>query len=452
VKILGLELRKAKPPPAGASGRDADSRLADTWGDYSDPNWVWNGPQRWVTIDEMRKTDATVKSTLWMIYLVVRSARWSSEPASTDPLDKLVDWACRKQFGLGDEEGQLDQSWGASVQQALLSVPLGSMFEEIVYDDPTVWRDADGDEHPIIPIARLAPRYPSTIKRVNRDPKGRITSIEQNLTKTSPIPAEKLAYYCLEPDPGHAYTGGGGWYGTSALRAAWLPWKLKKEIMIITGIAWDRYGGGGTPFIWRPSGAGAAGERKAREMARDFRTHEHGYLSAEGPAGKPGSAVDGWWVELLTAAIEDPVTFLRWASEQISGNLMQQFAALGTTLQGARSVGEVLERPYYLMLETLARDVIARERRRQVLRRFVDVNFGEHVATPKITVSRIRELPVDDMAKVISDLDAAGYNFADRGAQNDMRDRLGFDHLPEDMGIEPVVPREGDGLPDPAAA
>ena len=219
--------------------------------------------------------------------------------------------------------------------------------------------------------------------------------------------------------------------------------KLKKEIMIITGIAWDRYGGGGTPMIFRPSGTNAA---KAAQMARDFRAHESGYLTVEGPAGKPGSGVDGWWVELLAAAVTDPTPFLRWCSEQISTNLMQQFAALGTTMQGARAVGQVLVDPYYLALETIAKDLVVRERRRQVVRRFVDVNFGEQIDTPKITVSKIRELPITELAAVIADLAGAQLTFTDRDSQNDIRDRLGFDHLPDEVGIEPNNP-EGDGLP-----
>jgi hypothetical protein len=62
----------------------------------------------------------------------------TSSPPPT-PEDALVAECCRWQFGLGDYDGQLDQSWQRTLRQKLLKNRYGCMFEEIVWGDPVLF-------------------------------------------------------------------------------------------------------------------------------------------------------------------------------------------------------------------------------------------------------------------------------------------------------------------------
>jgi hypothetical protein len=71
---------------------------------------------------------------------------------------------------------------------------------------------------------------------------------------------------------------------------------------------------------------------------------------------------------------------------------MLQFARQGFGQTGARATAETQIDPYFLAVQELA-DYVRRERARQVIRRFVEVNFGQEAAetrTPLLTVSKIQ--------------------------------------------------------------
>jgi hypothetical protein len=80
----------------------------------------------------------------------------------------------------------------------------------------------------------------------------------------------------LEEEPGR-------WDGVSLLRAAWGPWELKKQLMISSGIAWDRWAAG-IPVVRYPERWRRLSCEKAEEIGRSIRTHERAYVAFEGPA------------------------------------------------------------------------------------------------------------------------------------------------------------------------
>jgi len=83
--------------------------------------------------------------------------------------------------------------------------------------------------------------------------------------------------------------------------------------------------------------------------------------------------------------------------------------------------------------------LVRRERERQVIRRIVEVNFGIEAAdryTPKLTVTRVQAKDPIVTAQAISYLSNAGFTFTDRGAQDDVREMLGFGKLDDaDRGV-----------------
>lgn len=430
------QFASAKPPPGGELGVDSDHWLNRWAGGGPDPNVILTGSQKFGVYDEMALSDATCKALLWMVKLPLMGAIWDAEPASEDPVDQTIANAVRWNFGLADYDGQLDVTWRASLEQKLLKLRYGCMWEELVWGDPVTWTDEDtGVERLIRPIVRLAPRLPKSVIDVEYD-QGRVTKITQNLANAKPIPADKLAYYVIDAIPGQ-------WSGTSMLRAAWGPWELKKQLMISAGIAWDRWASG-FPVIRYPANGGPAEQDKAEEMGRSVRNHERAYLTFAGP--KPTDlSPDGWdiTIEGGPANLPDPVPLIKQYDYEILQAGLQTFMALGNMHSGSRAVGQVQDEPYYMVVEAIATD-LGLEIQRQAWRRFVDVNFGTEYDTPNCKASKIQSEDVAQLSHTLSELHLAGFDFSDVDTQNDVRERLHFPQLADDW----VAPgTEGSGLP-----
>jgi hypothetical protein len=440
VKAFGIEVRRneAVKPPTGEYGLDGDNFANKYVEALQDVNPALPGFLKFDAFDEMVHTDSTAKAVVWVPKLALRSAHWEHKPASKDGIDGLIAEACDWNFGLGDHAGggHAAQSWQQSIDQASLTLRYGAMFEEIVWGDLLTWRSSDGEERPLIPIDRLAPRLPRTIRSVKwKD--GRISEIEQSLLNTKPIPGDKLAYYALEPEPGR-------WDGVSLLRAAWGPWELKRQLMIAAGIAWDRWASG-FPVVRYPKSVAPPALEKAEELGRAIRNHEHAYAAFEGGPPTELNGDDGWDITIQGGAgvLPDPTPLMIRYELAIYGAGLMQWMALGTSSKtGARATAQVQDEPFYVFLEAFAGDVAA-ARQRQVLRRFVDVNFGTEYATPELTVSKIQSEDVEKLARTLGELRTAGFNLSYRELQNYVMTLAHLPAMPETLSAT----GEGEGLP-----
>lgn len=465
---FGMEVRRfadgARPLPTVEQARamaalpTGDDSLASALASGSD--WPWTvsyvglrptenpelmGKTKYFVFDDMRWSDPAVKSTLWLYKLPIKAGDYSCIAADANPVDKAVRDAVCWNFGLGGELGTMDLSWKEQQSQELLMLDFGAMFEEIVYGDPVSWWDADGDEHLLRPIARLAPRFPSSIRwpdGVRTDPRtGLISWLVQDVPGAMPIPGELIAPYVLDRE-------GIDWMGTSLLRPMYGPWRLKRALMISSGIAWDRYSLG-VPAVWYPKGGGTSKKREAEDVARNYRAHERAWLVFEGKRGDP----NGWDIDIIDGqkTVADPTQLLRLYDEQIFTGAMQHFMVLGRTGGGNRALGEALGEPFYLAAQAIAEDLVMMKLRTSI-RRFVDVNFGTDVDVPKIEVSGIQTHNLQELATSIYDLSQAGLSFTDPDTQNDIRQnyldlrplpaplREAIDGFPEEVGIEQTPP------------
>lgn len=459
MKILGMEVRRfadggghtrslaALPPGIGP---DMDTPSASSHG--SDAPWPismvgmrptenpeMQGRFKYAIYDDMRWSDPAVKSTLWIYKLPMRSARYGLVPASDDPVDRVVADAVAHQFGLDDEEGILDWTWPQLVGQCSLCLDYGAHGHEIVEGDPIIWTDADGDEHDIVPISRLAPRFASSVRfpdGIRTDPTtGRIALIIQDIPGATPIPGEQIMWHTLDRE-------GTDWMGQSLLRSMYGAWRLKRAVMVAAGIAWDRYAVG-IPAVWYPRGGGTSKKAEAERIARDFRLHERAWLTFEGKrSSAPGATDAGWDIDIIQQTPPDPANLIRLYDEQIFTGAMQHFMVLGRTSGGNRALGEALGEPFYLAAQAIAEDIV-QEIRRTAIRRFVDRNFGVDVDLPKISVSGIQSHDIGVLATAIYDLAQAGLSYTDRDTQNDLRDLLHLRELPEDLlGAIQTVPED----------
>jgi hypothetical protein len=385
---------------------------------------------------EMRE-DPACRSLLWLWKLPIRSAEWAITPSKKDPDGDAIAQAradfASEQVGLGTHDGWMNLSWDEWLQQTLLCLDYGSMGEEIIWAEPKIWTDADGDEHLVRSIAQMAPRFPYTVDTIETDNEtGWIGRVRQDLPGADWIPGRKLAWYVLDRE-------GKNWWGRSMLRAAYGPWYLKKSLSVAAAIGWDRFAAG-LPIVTHPPGM----EQKAKDIGRNMRVHERAWIAIQDDPQTPR-----WKIDLLSGngTLMDPTPLLRFYNGEIAIAGLQQFSSLGTTERGSRAVGEVLADPYYLAVQSLAK-YIAAERMKRFLRRLFDVNFGPGVPVPEVVVSKIEGRNVSGLARTLADLATAGLSFTDRDTQNDIRDRLDLRHLPDlpaDVGIAPA-PTEGGSI------
>lgn len=414
----------------GSSGSDGESHYRGIWDSGSEINPIFRGRNRWLLYNEMRN-DPMVKAILWLYKLPIRSAVWDVRAAGDgkDPIDRAVGEAIKWQFGLGVEEGKLSQTHDEWLTQRLLCLNWGASFEEILWaDDLDWWRDPTaGDElRPMRPIARLALRRPSTVSKIEWDEKtGRVKTLEQDLPNTKPIPGNKLAHYAIERE------GDSDWMGESLLRAMYGSWKVKKSLFISGAIAWDRWASG-IPEVRYPQGGGAGKKERAERIGENLRVHERAYVAFE------GQEQDGWGLKIHTANVQDPGSFLKFCNEEMAASAVTMFSRLGTTETGSRAVGDTLAGPYYLAVQAVAKQ-IASQSTRHVVRRFVDVNFGEEVETPQLVPRKIASRSVESVVNVLSLLAGTGFNVIAKEILDDVLEMLDLDALPDDFPLQ----REG---------
>lgn len=433
------------PPAGGELGSDGQQWFAQFIAGGPDDNPELSGSVKFEVFDRMAVSDYACRALLLMQDIPIAGAVWDFKPVSKDGIDRFIAEACRWEFGLHDYEGQLDKSWRRTIRQKQLKNRYGAMFEEVVWGADTVTFAPAGEglaARELRPIVRLAPRTPRTIRSVDFE-NGQVRKVTQNVSKAQPIPggreARKLVYGVVDERPGR-------WDGTSLLRAAWGPWKLKTELMIASGIAWDRWASG-FPVIRYPRGGGANEEAKANEMGRSIRNHERAYLSFAGP--KPTDMnPDGWdfSIEGGPTNLPDPVSLLKQYDLAILWCGLLQWMGIATSSHtGSRATAQVQDEPYYMAIE-MAADDLATEIQRQDVRYFVDTNFGTDVPAPKLTVSKIQSEDVASLAQTLANLRLAGFDFSDVDLQNDVRERM---HLPDLPDGTVIAPSEGDGLPKP---
>lgn len=421
-------------PPAGEAGSEADSWLADVYGGGPDVNPELSGSAKFAVYDEMRLTDPTIKALLWIPTLSIRGAAWSLQPKDeNEGLDVLIRDFCATNLGIGNELGWMDLSWPKLTEQALGMMAYGSMLEELVWADVRTWRDADGDEHLVRPLAKLSPRLPGTIAKLERNTDGSVKQVTQALPNTEPIAGDKVTYMVFEQRPGH-------WDGVSMLRPAWGSWRIKKSLLISSGIGWDRFAMG-LPVVYHPDNED--GETRAKSIGRNLRSHERAYVHFPVPAGASWTESE-WHLEIENAAatLADPTPLLKLLSDQESEAGLQNFMRQGLGQTGARATAETQRDPFYDAVEAIAND-LRRERMRQVIRRLVDVNFGPDAAEdrcPVLTVGRIIPRDLTTIAQALSYLSSAGFTFTDRGALDDIREGLlGFPALPDDLAEQGIT-------------
>jgi len=264
----------------GSAGTEMYGRFVP-WLDY---NPKLSGEQGLATYEQMRKSDASIRSVLQACKLPLLRATWKVTPAvesEADETDKEIAHFCSDAI-LGEAASgpahshtavrlagsNKVQTWRGVLKHVLLMLDFGfTVFEK-------VW---DTDDDGRLTLARLAPRLPQTISQIEVDQFGFVKSVFQRAYKNGrqkevEIPAPYV--FVLT----HDREGDNHW-GVSLLRYAYKHWYYKDEAYRINMVRLDRFG------VGIPRAKIAAGyqlkvsEQKAlEELLQGLRSHHRGYV------------------------------------------------------------------------------------------------------------------------------------------------------------------------------
>src|SRR5574338_656154 len=206
-----------------------------------DVNDLFVSPTLYDTVEEMERTDSSIKWALSMITTPIRALSWAVEPASED--EKDVEIAAFVEHCLFK---QLEGGWDEFIRQALLYPRDGcSVFERVMdYGDiEFFYTSLEGEEvefsKPAFFIKKLSHRLPRTLQRwvPRKDDPDSLSFIEQWLEDGSAsslqLPAERLVIFTHDQR-------GSDWRGQSILRSTYASWSYKAKLEALEAMGLER--------------------------------------------------------------------------------------------------------------------------------------------------------------------------------------------------------------------
>lgn len=411
---------------------------------YLQPSEYNSDLQRFAALDvfeRMRRSDPSVRETLWHIFGPVINAVWMVEPPD-DPSDEEREHAAMAHSALFE---WLEQPWVEVLEHALSYLTFGhSVFEPIwqgverslTMQQPTDAGTNDPDltatdtpapggaanpplppdvETTVLPPRlfttwrKFSPRLPRTLWQWQVDEFGELTEVVQTVWvnlpdgsqgyRVAPIPAEALMVFTHEKW-GDEYTG------ISILRSAYKPWVMKEMIEKVASIAYERHGVGYLiGYIPKDKEQDSDLQTKIGNMLADLRADAYAVLP--GPKQTSTNA-NGYLIEILspTGGLPDFDPILKYYRSEIAGAMLTRFKELGHASTGARATADVQSAVWYNALHAVARyieSVFNRE-----IKKLVDLNYPGVTRYPKLRASGIEARNLLEFAQAMALLVEAG--------------------------------------------
>ena len=389
----------------------------------------------WVTeAEDMLRTDPVVRRSWHMLRQTLLSATWRFEPA--DDHDPICLELCRfanEAFGFDGYSGQMSMSFEEQLAYLFEFVPVGYRYAEEIYK---VGPDENGKVK--VWLDHFADREPSAHMRwLSRDNQ-HLDGVLQNTVGVGkvpePIPSNKLLLLTLNRT-------GSNFEGAGMLRPVWWWWRTKQRVANLMTVGVDRWAIPAPKVKVDRSKAELAGLTdadinamvdEAESQAQAFLAAEQSYLiendvvSFDNYAAAPNLYAQG------------PLDIIRECDNQISQAFLAQFANLGITDTGSRSVGEVhlsvFRRAAINLCDLVASAISGIDRRGAgTIGRLIRWNYGpvDPSKLPRLTHTG---LDTDDLAESLGMLPAlvqSGLLTPDDDLERAIRERLGAGDLPE---------------------
>lgn len=406
----------------------------------------------WVSeAEEMLRTDPIVRRSWHMLKQTLLSASWRFEAGiESDPVADELARYCNEAFGFDGFSGQMSSSFEDQLSYLLEFIPVGYRYAEEIY---RVGLDSTGRSR--IWLDQYADREPSAHNRwLSRDNQN-LDGVLQNTVGVTytpePIPANKLLLLTLNRT-------GSNFEGVGMLRPVWWWWRTKQRVSNLMCVGVDRWAIP-TPVVkvdrsqaesqGLTDGDIEAMIDDAEEQARSFISTEQSYLVETGAVKFDTYAMQS---NLYASA---PLEIITKCDSQISSAFLAQFADLGNTETGARSVGEihlsVFRRAAINLCDIVTSTINGVDRRGGgTVGRLIKWNYGA-VDPSKLPRLVHTGLDTDDLAESLNTLPAlvtAGLLTPDDELERAIRDRLGAGELPEDAqrsAIERTIQAKGGG-------
>ena len=403
------------------TGKEQNSQLTGL-------NWVKEA-------EEMVRTDPIVRRSWHMLRQTLLSATWRFEPGiENDPVaDELARFA-NECYGFDGFAGQMTVSWEDQLAYLFEFVPLGYRYAEEIY---RVGPDSQGKVR--VWLDHYADREPSAHNRwLSRDSQ-HLDGVLQNTVGTTyvpePIPANKLLLLTLNKT-------GSNFEGVGMLRPVWWWWRTKQRVSNLMCVGLDRWAVPTPKVKVDRSQAEALGlsDGDIDAMIEDAEGQAQSFISAEQSYLVENSAVSfETYAATPNLYASGPIEIIAKCDSQISSAFLTQFADLGNTETGARSVGEihlsVFRRSAINLCDLVASQVSGVDRRGGgTIGRLIRWNYGlvDPSKLPKLTHTG---LDTDDLAEslgMLPGLVQSGLLTPDDELERAIRERLGAGDLPED--------------------
>ena len=402
--------------------------------------------------EEMLRTDPIVRRSWYMLKQTLLSATWRFEAGiENDPVSEELARFMNEAFGFDGYSTQMSMSFEDQLSYLLEFIPIGYRYAEEIY---RVGLCSKGKTR--IFLDHYADREPSShSKWLSRDNQ-RLDGVMQNVVGFSytpePIPANKLLLLTLNRT-------GSNFEGVGMLRPVWWYWRQKQRVSNLMCIGVDRWAIP-TPVVkvdrsvaeqmGLTDGDIDSMIDDAEAQAQAFISTEQSYLVQNGAVSFDTFSAQP---NLYASA---PIDIIKLCDAQISSAFQAQFADLGNTETGARSVGEihlsVFRRSAINLCDIITSAINGVDRRGAgTVGRLIRWNFGsvDPSKLPKLTHTG---LDTDDLAESINSLPqlvTAGLLTPDDELERAIRDRLGAGELPEDAqrsAIERTMQANGGGV------
>jgi hypothetical protein len=391
-------------------------------------NWVQEA-------EEMLRTDPIVRRSWHMLRQTLLSASWRFEAGiEGDPIAEELARFANECYGFDGYSGQMSISFEDQLSYLLEFIPLGYRYAEELY---RVGPDADGNIK--VWLDQYADREPSSHNKwLSRDSQS-LDGVIQNVVGTTytpePIPANKLLLLTLNKT-------GSNFEGVGMLRPVWWWWRTKQRASNLMCIGLDRWAVPTPKVVVDRSQAEAMGLTDAdiNAMVEDAEAQARAFLSTEQSYLVETAAVKfESYAETPNLYASGPLDIITKCDSQIASAFLTQFADLGNTETGARSVGEihlsVFRRAAINLCDIVAAQISGPDRRGGgTIGRLVRWNYG-FVDPSKLPKLVHTGLDTDDLAEsmgMLPQLVTAGILTPDDELERAIRERLGAGDLPEE--------------------
>ena len=391
-------------------------------------NWVREA-------EDMLRTDPVVRRSWHMLRQTLLSATWRWESADeTDPLCTELARFANEAWGFDGYAGQMSQSWEEQLSYLLEFVPLGYRYAEEIYK---VGPDYDGKVKVWLDL--YADREPSAhLRWLSRDNQ-KLDGVQQHVVGVGkvpePIPSNKLLLLTLNRT-------GSNFEGSGMLRPVWWWWRTKQRISNLMCVGADRWAVPTPRVKVDRSVADMHGltDSDINAMIDDAEAQAQAFLSAQQSylVDNPVVSFDQYAAAPNLYA-QGPLDIIRECDNQISQAFLTQFANLGISATGARSVGEVhltvFRRAAINLCDLVASAVSGVDRRGGgTIGRLIRWNYGP-IDPSKLPRLVHTGLDTDDLAEslgMLPQLVTSGLLTPDNDLERAIRERLGAGDLPEE--------------------